>query len=318
MNNLAETLNHLYQAAFLNDAADHKHICQAIVELANFVSQNQITLDEPTVEILARKINDFLEQCGHLLDVSEKYSIIRSVQQLYGKKRQKQFKILVPQLIKLFKSLASDNNLPEEIASNAYDWVFALCWQQMDNFHDTSLLIKENIVEPYSNYLDRIRFRPQTTTKISQSKKIKICYLIQHFSVSGSYANGRAIYSLLQGHFLNNSEDIEIYLYITGATEISLLPTVLSYNNVIVRNFENHSNSSEKLEKIRKVAEKDQIDILITEMYFSSNIKYLKSRLAPVQMYLSCGFIPLTIPEVDYYLLFNNLFDDARGCSRPR
>lgn len=309
-NTVVTTVNTLYREGFELPNENVSNKIARIHEFSVYVYNGDLYLDEASIDKIVAQLNELLNEWVEKINLHDAFLLAKAVRLLYGNRRRKQFRELVPHLFVIFRRFAQDLHQDEDTVANLYDWIFAICWQQMTSFYDTSVAIRDSLVTPFSHFLNK-KARRLDLPKTGTSEKTRICYFAQSLSVSGTYANGRAIYSLLQGHSLANSGDVDIYIYIYSDLELALAKNLLAFTNCTVRYFGGNESLTSKLERIETALKRDAVDIVISEMYGSVAVRALMRRLAPVQMYMSCGFIPLVLDEVDYFLLFDNLYEDA-------
>lgn len=176
-----------------------------------------------------------------------------------------------------------------------YDKAFALLWQQMHDYRDTQYEIRETLIEPA-----RKLFAPEPLRKKGRIKRV--AYLSAQTTVSGPYANGRTLYSFAKGH----SGAFEMYWYNYGAGE----PQVVSNLEAMGYTFRNFGGTPlEKAAAIREACVADEIDVLISDMYWAIPLALFEMRTAPYQLYLSMGFQKF---PADRVLLMNTMepFDE--------
>lgn len=211
----------------------------------------------------------------------------------YGKERDPAWKARREELAKA----AVDNFRGGDFNTFAwlYDKAFALLWQQMHDYRDTQYEIRETLIEPA-----RKLFRPEPLRERGKIKRV--AYLSAQTTVSGPYANGRTLYSFAKGH----TGAFEMYWYNYGAGEQQVVDNLQAMGYTF-RNF--RGTPVEKAAAIRAACLEDEIDVLISDMYWAIPLALFEMRTAPYQLYLSMGFQKFPADKV---LLMNTMepFDE--------
>ncbi|MCB2106906.1 MAG: hypothetical protein KDE14_04355 [Rhodobacteraceae bacterium] len=201
-------------------------------------------------------------------------------------------------------------------AAALYPAVFSVQWTLMTDYLQSQFRIAETAVRPFADYSRKFaathfarRDKPAT------SGKPKLAYLIQNSILDKTYANGRALYSLAKGHHALASGQFDFYYYNFEQYAPEVLAEVqsLGFNVRIVP----AAGPLDQAAALRRAIEQDDISVLITESYAWLPLSIFAGRAAPVQMYLSCGFIKWEFDEVDSYLMFNNLMDGVEKWNLP-
>ena len=143
--------------------------------------------------------------------------------------------------------------------------------------------------------------RPYRDAKRQPSKK-KICFLSHITSLYTPYANTRAFYSFLKGLHSSSADQFDFYWYTLGTAADETVEELESMG-VKVRRFDKITDVQEKAVHLLNSFNKDEIDVVVND-YPNFWVIFLYSiRVAPVQIYFSCGFVYFEFEGVDYLLL---------------
>ena len=143
----------------------------------------------------------------------------------------------------------------------------------MDDYKQTQYDIREHLIDRAPEFTGgRNRKR---------KKQERIAYLTAMMHVGGPYANTRSVVSYLRGH----THDRKFFLYNYGSADESLVKSLKGFR---YRSFA--GSYEEKIAGIMSACERDGIDVLISDMYWSIPLVLFKMRAAPWQYYFSMGF----------------------------
>jgi|GEM_PF-4252066 len=307
---VAQTINQHFVAAFDETGSTSIARIDSLYAFAEALATHRFVLDDNSITLIVGKLEEFCSQYLATLQAPQLFRLIKASHSIYNTGRRKAFRALLPHFFNAFDRYIATPGVDEDAVACLYDWIFAIAWQQMLEMQPSSTEIKDRLIKPLNRYLSQNN-APTPTAKPNASGRLRIAYLAHNLSVTGPYANGRNIYSFIKGHAANNAPDVDIFVYVYSHLEESLLKTLVACPQITVRHF-TANGFAEKQRQIQKATKNDGVDIVISEMYFSTSARLLSKQLAPIQMYMSMGFIPFELAQVDYYLMFNSIFEKAR------
>jgi hypothetical protein len=247
--------------------------------------------------------NEFLKW-----DISSQFMFLGLINRLFLLERPYIFKTLCQSLGKVFNIYLQNIKNNPFAFMDLYDGFRMLFWKSREKPYEYVIYFDEIITKPYVKYLEKYQEKYKHLKRAKKEKIKNVCYMLTNTYCTTGYAPAYLLKTIHKAHYDYGSSDIKFYLYSIGGFDRDVnneYKTSLEEANITIREFPPLRSHKNYLE-ILKYANKDNIDVAILNMNFSTQTFLFSAQIAPYQIYLNHGFSAFTPSNIDHNIWFDN------------